>query len=70
MPARNPVKGSVQPITARLSATERRAAQAATLSTRQAELKQEAAERRSAREVFDGSSAPATPSRKRRSPAA
>jgi hypothetical protein len=40
---------SMQPMTGRLTSAERRAAQVASLSTRQAELKQEAADRRAKR---------------------
>jgi hypothetical protein len=61
MPAKNPVMGSVKPVHPRLSATERRAAQAASVANRQAELKHEAAERRDARALRDGSSGEAKP---------
>ncbi|HWF54653.1 MAG TPA: hypothetical protein VG223_08505 [Solirubrobacteraceae bacterium] len=47
---RNTVTASVRPVTPRASAAERRAAEIATLSNKQAELKHEAAERRRARE--------------------
>ncbi len=69
MPAKQPVTGSVQPIHPRLSATERRAAQAAAVSTKQAELKQETAARRRARELRDSSSDQAKSPRKRNRPA-
>jgi len=49
MAARHKVTVSKQPTNHRPSSAERRAAQIASLSTRQAELKQEAAERRSER---------------------
>lgn len=49
MAAKHKVTVSVQPTNRRPSSAERRAAQIAALSTRQAELKQEAAERRAQR---------------------
>jgi hypothetical protein len=49
MAPRNTVTVSVQPTTRRPTSAERRAAQIATLSTHQAKLKQEAADRRQAR---------------------
>jgi hypothetical protein len=64
MPPKNPVTGSIQPVNARLSAAERRAAQVAANATRQAELKQEAAERRRARELRDEAPAEARPRRR------
>jgi hypothetical protein len=69
MPAKNPVTGSVQPVTARLSAAERRAAQVAAVANRQAELKQEAADRRRARELREDSAGEAKPPRRRSRPA-
>jgi hypothetical protein len=61
MPAKRPVTGSVQPVHPRLNAAERRAAQAAAISTKQAELKQETAARRHARELRDRSTSHPTP---------
>ena len=49
MAARHKVTVSVQPTKHRPSSAERRAAQIESISTRQAELKQEAAERRAKR---------------------
>jgi hypothetical protein len=49
MAAKHKVTVSVQPTNRWPSSAERRAAQIATLSTKQAELKQEAAERRAQR---------------------
>jgi hypothetical protein len=49
MAANHKMTVSMQPTNRRPSTAERRAAQIASLSTRQAELKQEAAERRAAR---------------------
>jgi hypothetical protein len=49
MAPRNTVTVSVQPTAWRPTSAERRAAQIATLSTQQAKLKQEAADRRRAR---------------------
>ena len=69
MPTKKPVTGSDQPVRPRLSATERRAAQAASVATRQAELKQEAADRRHARELRDSSSGEAKPPKRRDRPA-
>ena len=65
MPAKNPVTSSVRPVHPRLSTTERRAAQAASVATRQSELKQEAADRRHARELRDSSTGEAKPPKKR-----
>jgi hypothetical protein len=48
---------SVQPTTRRPSSAERRAAQIATVSTKQAELKREAAERRAKRALNSNASA-------------
>ncbi len=50
MATKNKVTVSVQPTNNRPSSAERRAAQVALLSGKQAELKQEAAERRAQRE--------------------
>ena len=50
MAAKNKVTVSMQPTNRRPSSAERRAAQIAAASTRQAELKQEAAERRAQRD--------------------
>ena len=60
MAARPKVTVSMQPTNHRPTTAERRAAQVASLSTRQAELKQEAAERRGA--AKRASDAPAAPS--------
>jgi hypothetical protein len=49
MAAKNKMTVSMQPTNHRPSSAERRAAQIASLSTRQAELKQEAADRRARR---------------------
>jgi hypothetical protein len=49
MAARNKVTVSTRPTNTRGNAAERRAAQIASLSTKQAELKQEAADRRAER---------------------
>jgi hypothetical protein len=49
MASKNKVTVSVRPTTPRPSSAERRAAQIAILSTEQAELKEEAAERRRTR---------------------
>jgi hypothetical protein len=49
---------STQPTTGRLSSAERRAAQIASISTKQAELKQEAAERRAKQANNSGRAAP------------
>jgi hypothetical protein len=57
MAPKNKVTVSVQPTTARPSTAERRAAQIAALSTHQAKLKQEAAERRRTR-IDDPAAAP------------
>jgi len=58
MAARNKVTVSVQATTVRPSTAERRAAQIAALSTHQAKLKQEAAERRRKRTDAPAGSAP------------
>jgi hypothetical protein len=62
MAAKHKVTTSTQPTTGRLSSAERRAAQIASISTKQAELKQEAADRRAAR--ADKEAKAATPPRK------
>jgi hypothetical protein len=49
MPAQNPVTASPRPIPPRLNAAERQAIKTAAAATKQAELKQEAADRRLAR---------------------
>jgi hypothetical protein len=53
MAAKEKVTVSTQPTTRRGTTAERRAAQLASLSTRQAELKQEAADRRAKRAAED-----------------
>ncbi len=53
MAARPKVTVSMQPTNHRPTTAERRAAQIASLSTRQAELKQEAADRRGAKSATD-----------------
>jgi hypothetical protein len=53
MPAQNPVTASPRPIPPRLNAAERQAIKTAAAATKQAELKQEAAQRRAARELRD-----------------
>jgi F0F1-type ATP synthase membrane subunit b/b' len=50
MPAKHKVTVSTQPTNRRLTSAERHALQIASLSTKQAELKREAAERRAKRE--------------------
>jgi len=62
MAAKQKVTVSVQPTNHRPSVAERRAAETALLSTQQAKLKQEAAERR-ARRASEAPSAAATPRR-------
>jgi hypothetical protein len=57
MAAKNKVTVSRQPTNHRQSSAERRAAQIAALSNKQAELKQEAAERRAKRESSEARSA-------------
>jgi len=57
MAAKNKVTASTQPTSWRPSPAERRAAEVTRLSTRQAELKHEAAQRRLARELRDGAAA-------------
>jgi hypothetical protein len=61
MATRRKVTVSVQPPKYRLSAAERRLAEIESISTKQAELKQEAAERRAAR----ASQPPAAPTPRR-----
>jgi hypothetical protein len=53
MAAKRKMTVSTQPVNHRPTSAERRAAQIASLSTRQAELKQEAADRRAARAARD-----------------
>jgi hypothetical protein len=60
MAAKNKVTVSVQRTAPRPSSAERRAAQIATLSTKQAELKAEAAERRRKRELDNASGSGST----------
>ncbi len=69
MAPKNKVVVSVQPTTRRPTSAERRAAQAETLSTHQAKLKQEAADRRLAR-VDDSATAPPRKNAVRRRPSA
>ena len=59
MAAKHKVTVSSQPTNGRLTTAERRAAQVASLSTKQAELKREAAERRAARADQTAPSIPA-----------
>ena len=59
MATRHKVTVSTRPLLGRATAAERRAAQIESLSTRQAELKQEAADRRAARAKQDTPAAPA-----------
>jgi hypothetical protein len=61
MGAKNKLSVSVRPTTPRPSAAERRAAQIAMLSTKQAELKHEAAERRRTRGLHSGAFAELPP---------
>jgi hypothetical protein len=61
MAAKNKVTSSQRPQAQRPSPAERRAAQIETLSRKQAELKQEAAERRLAREANKDTSTPTPP---------
>jgi hypothetical protein len=58
MAAKHKVTVSMQPTNARLSTAERRAASIALLSTQQAELKQEAADRRDQRAAKRAADAP------------
>jgi hypothetical protein len=58
MAAKHKMAVSTQPTNGRTSAAERRAAQIASLSNRQAELKQEAAERRAQRASRNAPAAP------------
>jgi hypothetical protein len=62
MAAKHKVTVSVQPTNHRPTSAERRAAQIASLATRQAELKQEAADRAAARAEQTASAASAPPS--------
>ena len=66
MAAEQKVTVSVQPTARRPSSAERRAAQIATISTKQAELKREAAERRAKRDLNSSAPAASTPQRTRR----
>ena len=52
MAAKRKVTTSTRPVDPRPTSAERRAAQIASLATRQAELKQEAADRRAARDTL------------------
>jgi hypothetical protein len=61
MAAKNKVTVSVQPPKQPPSSAQRRAAQIATVSTKQAELKREAAERRAKRALNSNASAPSMP---------
>jgi hypothetical protein len=63
MAVKQRVNGSVQPTKSRPSSAERRAAQIATVSTKQAELKREAADRRAIR-VLNGNAPAASVPRK------
>lgn len=68
MAAKHKVTVSVQPTNHRLSSAERRAAQIASLSNKQAELKQESAERRAKRASNPRpASTPRRPAEQRRS---
>ncbi|MFL5864495.1 MAG: hypothetical protein ACJ780_27650 [Solirubrobacteraceae bacterium] len=57
MAAKHKVTVSTQPTNRRLTSAERQAAQTASLSTKQAELKQEAADRRAKRANQDATGA-------------
>jgi hypothetical protein len=59
MASKRKVTTSTRPVDPRPTSAERRAAQIASLSTKQAELKQEAADRRAARESARQKSPPA-----------
>jgi hypothetical protein len=61
MAARPKMTVSMQPTNHRPSTAERRAAQIVALSTRQAELKQEAADRRDERATKSAADAPTAP---------
>ncbi|MEA2214322.1 MAG: hypothetical protein QOF83_4270 [Solirubrobacteraceae bacterium] len=63
MPAKHNVTVSTRPTNPRPSTAERRAAQIASLSTKQAELKQEAAARREERAIKSAAENP-TPDRR------
>ncbi len=65
MAAKHKVTVSVQPTDRRLTSAERRAAQIASLSTKQAELKQEAADRRAERDKRNAATPPAPPQPRR-----
>lgn len=58
MAVKHKVTVSTQPTNARPTSAERRAAQIASLSTKQAELKQEAADRRAVRAEKDAAAEP------------
>lgn len=60
MAAKHKVTVSVQPAKHRPTSAERRAAQMEMVSTKQADLKREAAERRAKRALADADSSPAT----------
>jgi hypothetical protein len=61
MAAKHKVTVSTQPTTHRPSTAQRRAAQVASLSTQQAELKQQAADRRAQRAKQAAAAAPTPP---------
>jgi hypothetical protein len=61
MAVKQKVTVSMQPTAHRPSSAERRAAQIATISTKQAELKREAAERRAKRAMNSNAPAPPVP---------
>ena len=67
MAAKHKVMVSTPPTNRWLSSAERQAAQTAALSTKQAQLKQEAAERRAQRAHQNAASAPRKPAAARRS---
>jgi hypothetical protein len=67
MAAKNTVTVSMKPTNQRLSSAERRAAQIAAISNRQAELKREAAERAAERAVRTDAPAPPKSAAVRRS---
>lgn len=61
MPAKHKITVSTQPVSPRPTSAQRRAAEAALLSNRQAELKQEAADRRAERAKKNAGPAATTP---------
>jgi hypothetical protein len=61
MAVRQKVTVSMQPTARRPTSAERRAAQIATISTKQAELKREAAERRAKRACVEVDAGPSAP---------